>query len=348
MNYSMKRLCTLLLILFIHSVAVGQNGKTDKGFTIQAFLPQWKGATAKLIVDGRTTAITKVEADMYSFSGVSTKPSLAILALQKKAVQLFVPLFIEEGLIRIRTQTQYNLIPYGTPLNELYTHTIEQFDSITRSENIQQPAVKNFKRQLASLFIRQHPASLISLKFLEDFFYLDPTANDTLYFQLFQGLDSVVKTTATAAKMNAELSSRYVTAIGQKAPAMQLPNVFKQKEDLFDTGSFTLIHFWASWCAPCRKEHTAIKKMASRFGAKNFLVVSVSLDTNTASWKNAIKEEGLSWRQLSELKGWEGVAPKTYGVKAVPANFLIDPDGIIIAKDISLAELQKKLEFLLK
>jgi peroxiredoxin len=112
-------------------------------------------------------------------------------------------------------------------------------------------------------------------------------------------------------------------------------------------GKYILLDFWASWCAPCRKEHPNLINTYQQFKDKNFEIISVSLDSENDNWKRAIEKDKLTWTQISDLKGQQNEIAVLYGVQSVPANFLIDPKGIIIAKNLSSEELYKELETLL-
>lgn len=318
-------------------------------FSIKAFIPQWKGATAELIVDGETVSRQTVSGDVFSYNSTLTMPHIAVLHFQKRNGSLFVPLFIEPGLIRIRIQTQFNLIPYGTPTNDAYATLTRRWDSVLLSLKVLSPQEsREQRRQLATAFIRQQPASLISLKLLDDLFYLDPAASDTLYHALFQSLPKALKATATGRKLNEEVAARFATAVGKPAPQLSLPGLTKKPEPLYLTGGLTLLNFWASWCAPCRKEHPALKRLMAEYGTKGFSIVSISLDTAPALWQKAVRQEALAWRQLGDGRGWESPAAKEYGIKAIPANFLLDANGVIIGKNLSLDSLEKRLEVLLR
>jgi len=116
--------------------------------------------------------------------------------------------------------------------------------------------------------------------------------------------------------------------------------------DAFE-GKYVLLDFWASWCAPCRKEHPNLIKTYEQFKNKNFEIISVSLDSENDNWINAITSDQLTWTQISDLKGQQNDIAVQYGVQSVPANFLIDPKGKIIDKNLKGEELKKRLETLL-
>jgi peroxiredoxin len=109
-------------------------------------------------------------------------------------------------------------------------------------------------------------------------------------------------------------------------------------------GKYVLVDFWASWCGPCRAENPHLLKAYNRFRSKNFSVLGVSLDEDGASWKEAVHKDGMPWAQVSDLKGWNGDVPLKYGIQAIPFNFLVDTNGIIIAKNLRGTELEKRLE----
>lgn len=106
---------------------------------------------------------------------------------------------------------------------------------------------------------------------------------------------------------------------------------------------YVLLEFWASWCGPCRKENPELVSLYKKYQHKGFDVFGVSSDLNEAQWKKAIVKDELPWHNVSDLQGSENEAALIYGVYAIPYNFLIDPNGKIIAKNLRGAELRKKL-----
>lgn len=138
-------------------------------------------------------------------------------------------------------------------------------------------------------------------------------------------------------------------SIGQIAPDFQLPDPSGKQFKLSDfRGKYVLLDFWASWCAPCREENPNIVKQFERFKSKNFTVVGVSLDDDRAAWLKAIKDDRLNWPHLSELKKWDGKVSLLYKVEGIPASFLLDPQGKIVAKNLRGADLEQFLVKTLK
>ena len=113
-------------------------------------------------------------------------------------------------------------------------------------------------------------------------------------------------------------------------------------------GHYVLIDFWASWCGPCRMEMPNVKENYEKYHAKGFDVVGLSFDNKADAWKKAINEMDLNWIHLSDLKGWRSIAAQTYGIQGIPASLLVNPKGIIVARDLRGEALGKKLAEIFK
>jgi thiol-disulfide isomerase/thioredoxin len=111
-------------------------------------------------------------------------------------------------------------------------------------------------------------------------------------------------------------------------------------------GKYVLIDFWASWCPPCRAANPELLKLYEQFAQRGFTIVGISVDDDSISWRSAIETDRLPWVNLSNLNGWDELT-EIYGVKAVPQNFLLDTNGIIIEKNIDPGHLAARLEELL-
>jgi peroxiredoxin len=108
-------------------------------------------------------------------------------------------------------------------------------------------------------------------------------------------------------------------------------------------GQYVLIDFWASWCGPCRRENPNVVSVYNEYHDQGFEILGVSFDHERNKWLTAIAEDGLTWRHVSDLKGWESEAGQLYAVNSIPHTVLVDPDGKIIAKNLRGEELREKL-----
>ena len=112
-------------------------------------------------------------------------------------------------------------------------------------------------------------------------------------------------------------------------------------------GKVVLIDFWASWCGPCRRENPNVKKIYEKYKDQGFEIYGVSLDNNASRWNDAIAKDGLTWKHVSDLAGWQSSAAKLYGVRSIPATFLLDKEGRIYKSGFRSHELEGLLQQLL-
>ncbi|WP_035807198.1 TlpA disulfide reductase family protein [Lunatimonas lonarensis] len=141
-----------------------------------------------------------------------------------------------------------------------------------------------------------------------------------------------------------ELDEMRALSIGQPAPEIALPDPEGNLVKLSDLrGKYVLIDFWAGWCKPCRDENPNVVRLYNQYKDKGFEVFGVSLDRTREMWVRAIEEDGLAWTQVSDLKYFNSDAAATYQINAIPATYMIDPEGNILAKDLRGMTLENKL-----
>ena len=173
-------------------------------------------------------------------------------------------------------------------------------------------------------------------------------ANRYLEDEAPEVLDSIVQNTPENpySPIDLEILKEHVTglqrvAIGQ--PYLELTQM-DTTGTLITMGSlltepYTLIDFWASWCVPCRAQNPALVEVYNQFKPLGFEIVGVSFDARWENWLDAIKEDGLTWKHLSDLKGWDNGASALYAIRSIPQNVLIGPDGKIVAKNLTPIQL---------
>lgn len=138
-------------------------------------------------------------------------------------------------------------------------------------------------------------------------------------------------------------------SIGQQAPDFELKDLNGKVVKLSSfKGKYVLLDFWASWCGPCRKENPNVVKAYDLYKGKGFTVFGVSLDADEAKWRKAVQEDGMPWLQTLDDKTATGNVGKLYEIKAIPANFLIDANGKIVATNLRGPELEKALSNFIK
>ncbi|QEC44612.1 TlpA disulfide reductase family protein [Pseudobacter ginsenosidimutans] len=165
----------------------------------------------------------------------------------------------------------------------------------------------------------------------------------------FNAMNASFRNSAEGKKLEEKIRKSYKTAMGAVAPEFAQNNPEGQPVALSSLrGKYVLIDFWASWCGPCRAENPHVKAAYEKFKDKNFEILAVSLDNKKDAWVQAIEKDGLPWLHVSDLLGWKNAVAEQYDVKAIPQNWLLDPNGVIIGQNMRGKELEEKLASVLK
>ncbi len=233
-------------------------------------------------------------------------------------------------------QTQVN------QLNERYYEAMSKNNADTIRQiqldamNLEAQQVVNVKEMIESM--GNSFASLAAVGLLNpqnDFPFIDA---------LITKLNENYPGTPAIMQMKQQLDELRSLAVGQVAPDIVLPDPNGKSTKLSDLrGKYVLIDFWAAWCKPCRQENPNVVRLFNQYNSKGFEVFGVSLDRSREDWVKAIADDKLAWTQVSDLQYFNSAAAILYQIQAIPATYLIDPDGKIIAKDLRGPSLESKL-----
>jgi peroxiredoxin len=325
----------------------------------QAILRRFDGESFK-IADS-----TVISNGRFQFIGHIQNPELYRIFV--RGYDSYIPVFIDKSEITIKADTGslYNAIVTGSISDSIYKKFCRFIDSTDMSmqptvENIKQAEiecnaskVKIFESSLDSAyarqleftkqFVKENNKSTVALFVL--YKYLSGELSRAEIEKLYANIDSglINSTYANCIKLQIEIIKR--TEIGQKATDFSLPDTSGNSITLSSfLGKYVLVDFWASWCPSCRDENPNVVKAFNKYKNKGFTVLGISFDTKHDRWLKAVYADKLTWTHLSDLRGWENAVGNLYGIRAIPSNLLISPDGKIIAKNIRGKALQDKLK----
>jgi len=201
---------------------------------------------------------------------------------------------------------------------------------------------------LSEVFIQKNPDTFLSALLLENFVSRQALDIEKIK-KYFNTLTKEVKKTKSAKRVEDYVKSFTNPAkVGELAPNFSAPDLDGQMVSLKQSlGKVTIIDFWASWCGPCRAENPNVVALYNEFHPKGLNIIGVSLDKDAAKWEEAIGKDKLAWIHVSNLKHWQEPIAKQYGVESIPATFILDASGKIVAKDLRGEELKAKVAELL-
>lgn len=316
------------------------------------------------VITGKT-----IDASPATLELKSIKPDDGPMTMEKMLAMDVQDFYIEKGTITVNGVTnmktavirggeaqkdylllQLQLKPLQdkmSPLSEKMRQYMADKNESARTELFPQlRAIRMDMTKVEDDFVYSHPDSYVSFELVKrKGVVIDPKK----FEPFFSSLSERIRNTKAGKNLTAKLELAKKIDIGRYAIEFTQNNTADVPVSLASLrGKYVLIDFWASWCGPCRAENPNVVKAYNKFKDKNFEIIGVSLDDKKAPWIQAIEKDGLPWVHVSDLQGWKNAVAVEYGVGAVPQNFLLDPNGVIIAKNLRGEELDKQLGELIK
>lgn len=326
----------VVLTVFIFQSCHTVLEKND-GYTIHGKIDHMKdGAVTLSKLDLTTNERINVDSaeikdGQFTFSGTLEGPYLHTLYFNNDEDKIY--LFLENSEVQISGDLEH--------LEDVKISGSRE-DSLFRSYQLDDI----FDRKKGMEIMLQHPDYSFAVFTAYYQFQIFNIQTDTLDM-VMEGFTEPVRNSIYFEHLKKLYNTLKRVAIAQPAPNFSIPDTTGTEVSLNDfKGKYILIDFWASWCAPCREANPKFVEVYDQFSDKNFTIIGISVDKDEKRWKDAIKSDKLPWTNLSNVKGWD-IVSETYGVKAVPQNFLIDPNGIIIDKNLEPEQLATTLNKLL-
>ena len=317
-----------------------------------------------------------VENGKFELKGITNEIDLGFIRIENEDISL--PLILENGKITIdiKTDTVQNSIIGGTKNNEKFqtfnddskkiARKIGKFKELninrireakktkdTATINMIMKEYDSFQDEMNKVsikFIKNNPDCYLSVLLLENFLMRDYIPIDE-FKEYFSKIDKSLLNTKSAKNIKTALGTlekKTEIETNKLAPNFSAPAPEGKTISLNESlGKVTIIDFWASWCGPCRAENPNVVALYNEFHAQGLNIIGVSLDKDASKWKEAIAKDGLTWPHVSNLKFWEDPIAKQYNVQSIPATFILDAKGNIVAKDLRGDALRAKVKELL-
>ena len=355
---------TCFLILLAPLFSIGQNSLQPQliiNGNIKGLQEKSEVFLTNLNNAADTVAKGIVQSGKFVLTGHVTEPNL--YEINFGAVMKKLPLFIGNDSVSITGDVNelQNLKVLGSPSNndfnefqQIFNSQIIHLNSLSQTINASQQIPKDdtvMKQYVAVIaqvqasidqFLQQKKSSYVSAFMLVVFFKISDDV--FLLEKRLNSLSPQVQNGFYGSYLHQQIAINKVGAIGSDEIDFTQNDTQGKPVTLSGfKGKYVLVDFWASWCHPCRLENPNVVAVYNKFKAKNFAILSVSLDKSRDPWLQAIKEDNLTWTHVSDLKFWNNDVAVKYHVQAIPQNFLIDPTGKIVAKNLRGTDLESKL-----
>ena len=360
-----KQIITLLLLMPLAVAA-------QKAYRLSGTITGLKEPAFAYLDYGNTKDSVEIKNGKFTFNGTVPEPVQAFLAVKRASSSKkqgdYRVFWLENAGITVSARDSIkNAVVKGSasqvesdrldgrikPLTNHIIRLMKEADTKPAAERktVVSDSIKLLVKQIKDIrtqFAISHPSSFMGL-YVFNVNVLDSYVDPDFAENVFLRFSPALKTSPLGIRSAEKIEAAKRRQTGAKVTDFTQTDITDKPFTLSSLrGKYGLVDFWASWCLPCRAENPNLVKAYAALKDKNFEVVGVSLDQGKAAWEGAVKKDNLPWIHVSDLQGWNNAVAAQYGITAVPQNLLINPQGVIIGKNLRGEELTSKLNALIK